>query len=340
MAQNQMRAVLVRDGKGPIENLYLGDAPKPSPGPDQVLVKIRAFGLNRMDISQREGKYPVPPGASEILGVEFAGTVAAVGSDVDAWAVDDEVYGLASGGAYAEYIVLPATHVLKKPAHLNWVEAASLPENFLTAFQALILIGGLQKGEHVLIHAGASGVGVAAAQLARLYGAKTITATASTSEKLSWLLSLPAGPTHAVNYKTQDFAEEVKKVTDGHGADVVIDFVGQSHWARNIDALAVDGRMTMLALMSGAEVPKANLMPILYKRLRIQGSTLRARSVEYQAELIRRFQTEVSDKITGEKGDGQIRTYIYHVYGWHDIQKAHACMQGNSNSGKIICEVV
>ncbi|KAI0754573.1 quinone oxidoreductase [Daedaleopsis nitida] len=335
-----MKAILVKDGKGPIENLYLGEADKPSPGPGQVLVKVKAFGLNRMDILQREGRYPLPPGASTILGVEFSGTVAQVGHAVDEWHEGDEVLGLTSGGAYAEYVVAPYRNIIKKPAHLSWVEAASIPEVLLTAFQALVVLAEVKKGDDVLVHAGASGVGIAAIQLARAYGANTVTATASSREKLDMLLGLPSGPTHAVNYTTEDFAEHVKKTTGGKGVDVIIDFVGQSHWNKNIDALAYDGRMTMLAMLSGAEVPKVNLMPILYKRLRIQGSTLRARSEDYQAELIARFKREAFDHITSSSGDGSIRTYIHKVYPWTEIQEAHREMEANKNSGKIMVEVV
>ncbi|KAI0655565.1 quinone oxidoreductase [Cubamyces menziesii] len=335
-----MRAILVKDGKGPVDNLYLGEAPQPTPGAGQVLVKVKAFGLNRMDIMQREGKYPLPPGAPEILGVEFSGHVVKAGEGVSEWKEGDEVLGLASGGAYAEYMVVPHRNVIRKPDNLSWIEAASIPEVFLTAFQALVVLAEVKKGDHVLVHAGASGVGIAVIQLARLYGATTVTATASTKEKLDMVLSLPHGATHAVNYKTQDFAEEVKKITNGKGVDVIIDVVGQSHWHKNIDSLAFDGRMTLLATLSGDEVSKFSLRPILYKRLRIQGSTLRARSEDYQAQLIARFKQEALHHITGSSGDGQIRTYIHKVYPWTEIQDAHREMEANSNSGKIVVEVV
>ncbi|KAI8986272.1 quinone oxidoreductase [Trametes punicea] len=335
-----MRAILVKDGKGPVENLYLGEVDKPSPGPGKVLVEVKAFGLNRMDILQREGRYPLPPGAPEILGVEFSGHVAQVGEGVTEWKEGDEVLGLASGGAYAEYIVAPHRNLIRKPAYLSWVEAASIPEVFLTAFQALVVLAEVREGDNVLVHAGASGVGIAAIQLARLYGANTVTATASTKEKLDMLLSMPSGATHVVNYKTQDFAEEVKKITNGKGVDVIIDFVGQSHWHKNIDSLAYDGRMTLLAVLSGGEVSNFNLMPILYKRLRIQGSTLRARSEDYQAELIARFKCEAFGHITGSSGNGRIRTYIHKVYPWTEIQDAHREMEANKNSGKIMAEIV
>ncbi|KAG6900639.1 hypothetical protein C0993_006743 [Termitomyces sp. T159_Od127] len=206
-----MRAVLVKDGKGPVENLYLGEAPTPTPGPGQVLVKACIHF-----ITTAKWQYPPPAGSSSILGVEFAGHISALGADVSDWKVDDEVLGLAGGGAYAEFIVLPSSHILRKPSHLSWAEAASIPENFLTG-----------------------------------QNSKTVTATASTKEKLDWLLNLPLGPTHVANYKTEDFTQTVKRATDNKGADVVIDFVGKAHWKQNIESLAVDGHMTMLALLSG-----------------------------------------------------------------------------------------
>jgi len=335
-----MRAVLIKDDKGPLENLYIGETPKPKPGAGQVLVKIRAFGLNRADISQREGKYPPPPGASSILGVEFSGNVAEVGPNVSDHKVGDEVFGLVGGGAYAEYVVCWENLVIPKPSYLTWAEAASIPENFLTAFQALVLCSGLKNDDDVLIHAGASGVGIAAIQISRVKGAKTVTATASTKEKLDSLLAMPNGATHVANYKTQDFSAEVKKATDGRGVNVLIDVVGQSHWNKNINSLAVDGRMTMLALLSGSEVPSTNIGPILYKRLRIQGSTLRSRTLDYQTNLIQRFKAEILALITGREGKGPLKTYIHKVYPWADIQDAQREMEVDKNSGKIIAEIV
>ncbi|KAF5365292.1 hypothetical protein D9758_005474 [Tetrapyrgos nigripes] len=370
-----MHAILVKDGKGPIENLYLGEAPEPMLRPGQVIVKIKAFGLNGMDILQREGRYPAPPGASEILGVEFSGTITALSEGVPDFKVGDAVFGLAGGGAYAEYIAVESSLLLPKPPHLSWIEAASIPEVFLTAYQAIVMYCETKKDEHVLIHAAASGVGIAAIQLARTRGAsvfrrdhhphghsissifffaffrRTVTATASTKEKLDWLLSMPNGATHTVNYKTQDFAEETKKISEGHGVDAVVDFVGQSHWKKNIDALARDGRMTMLAMLSGtigstvviiaagSVVQEVNLADLLYKRLRVEGSTLRSRTVEYQADLVLRFSKEILPNITGPNGKGPIKTYIHKVYSWTKIQEAHRDMEANVNIGKLIVEI-
>ncbi|KAF9063280.1 hypothetical protein BDP27DRAFT_1478656 [Rhodocollybia butyracea] len=334
-----MRAILIKDGKGPIENLYLGEAPEPVLKHGQVMVKIKAFGLNRMDILQRNGNYAVPAGASDILGVEFSGTVSSLGEGTTKFKVGDEVFGIAGGGAYAEYIVVSETHLLPKPSHLSWVEAASIPEAFLTAYQAVVVYGEMKEGESVLVHAAASGVGIAAIQMARVKGAKTVIATASTRDKLDWLVSIPNGATHGVNYKTQNFAEEVKKITDNNGCDVVVDFVGQSHWNMNIESMARDGRMTMLALLSGSKVSEFNLGALLFKRLRIQGSTLRSRTTQYQADLINKFTGDLLGMITGKDGQGPIKTYIHKVYSWKDIQDAHRDMEGNQTIGKLIVVV-
>ncbi|KAF7364708.1 Quinone oxidoreductase PIG3 [Mycena venus] len=335
-----MRAVLIKNTFGDASSLYIGDAPTPVPGADEVLVKVIAFGLNRMDILQRQGQYPPPAGASTILGVEFSGTVAVVGSSVTQWKVGDEVLGLTGGGAYAEYLVVLGTHLMRKPAHLSWAQAASIPENFLTAFQTLFLCSDLKPGEDVLIHAAASGVGLAAIQLARFHGARTVTGTASSTEKLDMILNMDNGATHAVNYRTADFSDTVKQATDGKGVDVIIDLVGQSHWAKNIESLAVDGRMIVVGVVSGNVVPSVDLLPILGKRLHIQGSSLRSQKATYQANLISRFEKQFLPLITGDEGSGPIKTSIHKIFPWGEIQAAHLEMEANTNSGKIIAEIV
>ncbi|CAE7060456.1 unnamed protein product [Rhizoctonia solani] len=330
-----MRAVLVKNKGESADDLYIGERPKPSPQSGEVLVKIVAFGINRMDILQRLGRYPLPPGASDILGVEFSGTIEELGSDVSGLEVGQEVIGLAYGGAYAEYITLAAGNIMPKPKNLSWVEAAAIPENFVTAFQALFTICELKSGEDVLIHAGASGVGVAANQLAAVYGAKNIITTASSKEKLDFLHNMPKGSTHGVNYREQNFAEEVAKITDGRGVDVVVDFIGPDYWEKNVESLAKDGRMVLLALLSGAELSKVNLGPLLYKRIRIQGSTLRARSPEYQAALIKRLWGECGSRF--ESGD--LKVYIHKTYKWTEVAEAHKEMEANKNMGKIVVEI-
>ncbi|GAA5901525.1 hypothetical protein JCM6882_006304 [Rhodosporidiobolus microsporus] len=338
MAQT-MRAILVKDSKGQnAEDLYLGEAQRPTltEGDDRVLVKIKAFGLNRMDIMQRMGKYPLPPGTSPIIGVEFSGTIEEAGSS--SFKVGEPVFGLATGGAYAEYISVPVGMVTRKPDNVSWVQAAAVPENWLTAYQALFLIADLQPGQSVLIHAGASGVGLAAIQLAKAFGAGLVIATAGTDEKVSFVAQHGA---KGINYKTQKFAEEVAKLTDKQGVNVVIDFVGQDYWASNIESLARDGRMVMLGLLSGPKTKDPlDLSQILYKRLRIEGTTLRSRSLEYQTNLLQEFSKKALDKVFSKCGGGDgLDLVIHKVYDWTDIVSAHQEMEAARNIGKIICEV-
>ncbi|KAE9397970.1 quinone oxidoreductase putative [Gymnopus androsaceus JB14] len=334
-----MQAIIVKDGKGPIENLYFfGKALARSPK-GLCFDKGAHFGLNGMDPIQRRGEYPLPPGTTDILGVEFSGHVTRAGEDVSKWKEGDEVFGLAIGGAYAEYIAVNEAYLFSKPSHLSWVDAASIPETFITAYQALIKIGQIKHGDNVLIHAAASGVGLAAVQLARVRGAATVIGTASTSEKLEWLRSIPNGATHGVNYRTQDFAKEVKEITKGKGVDIVIDFVGQSHWAGNIEAMAYDGKAILLAALSGFVVKEVDLKQILFKRLCIQGTTLRARDFGYKSALIAGFSHDFASSITGRDGDGPIKTYVQKVYSWKDIHAAHRELEAGKGIGKIVMEV-
>ncbi|KAH7317472.1 quinone oxidoreductase [Rhizoctonia solani] len=330
-----MRAVLVKNKGELADDLYIGERPKPTPDSKEVLVKVAAFGINRMDLRQRKGGYPLPAGTSDILGVEFYGTIEELGSEASGFEVGQEVIGLAYGGAYAEYLTLSVGNIMPKPKNLSWVEAAAIPENFITAFQALVLICELKQGEDVLIHAGAGGVGVAANQLAALHGAKHVITTASSKEKLDFLHNMPKGSTHGVNYREQNFAEEVAKITDGRGVDVVVDFIGPDYWEKNIEALAQDGRMAILASMSGPEVAKVNLIKLLYKRIRVQGSTLRSRSPEYQAALVKRFW----DKCGPHFESGELNVYIHKTYKWTEVSEAHKEMEANKTMGKIIVAI-
>ncbi|KAG9315684.1 hypothetical protein JVU11DRAFT_3331 [Chiua virens] len=300
-----MRAVLIKGGQGPIENLYIGDTDQPLPKEGEVLVKVHpscvpSYMTNA--ILSARAKYSVPPGASPILGVEFSGVVHELGPGVTKWSLGDEVYGLIGGVRITESlraatkwsydvstrVHTPSTsHVIKgywsrNPHTCLGLRQQVFPKislqvrtaipcsvardigrahrvacwpclHSVSAYQALVIYGELKKGDDVLIHAGASGVGTAAIQIARVFGANTVTATASTRDKLNWLVSIPNGATHAVNYTCDDFSKEVKKTTNGKGVDVVIDFVGRTHWEKNIDSLATDGRMTLLSFLSGKD---------------------------------------------------------------------------------------
>lgn len=333
-----MKAILIKDGKGPAGNMYLGEEDTPEPSKGQVQVKIKTFGLNRMDLLQREGKYPLPPGASKtIMGVEFAGTVSKLGEGASTFKEGDEVFGLAYGGAYAEYIVSPESMVLHKPKEVGWVAAAGLPENWMTAYQALFLEGGMKEGQNVLIHAGASGVGVAAIQLALHVGhANKVFATCGTDDKVKFLEKLCGDSQrfHAFNYRTQSFEEEVKKVDDG--VDIIVDFIGRNYFNYNLNLLRRDGTMVILAFMSGPVLsPDTNIMQLLFKRLTLKGSTLRSRTVDYQGALLRGFEKDALPLIR----EGKMRVEVHEVFPWDKVVEAHEEMEANRNSGKIVFEI-
>jgi len=324
-----MKAILF-DQPGDPSQLYMGEFEKPSPGPEEILVKVKATALNRADTLQRKGKYPPPAGASPILGLEMAGEVVETGAKVDLWQPDDQVIGLLSGGGYAEFVVIHQDMAMHKPEGLSFEEAAAIPEVFLTAFQALYWLGQLAEGETVLIHAGASGVGTAAIQMAKEIKAN-IFCTAST-KKVDTCKAL--GADQVIDYTMQSFKAIIKDLTGKKGVDLVIDFIGGNYFADNLDVLAIDGRMVMLALMGGA-VAEADLRKILGKRLRIIGSTLRSRSLEYQVELTSDFKYEILPLLES----GVIKPVIDKVYDWKDAAAAHESMENNQNIGKIVLKV-
>lgn len=328
-----MKAILIKDGTGPSSSLYIDDHAVPQPGADEVLVKVKAFGLNRMDILQREGKYPLPPSApKDIMGVEFSGHVV-TSQGASQWKEGDEVFGLATGGAYAEYIKVPARMILKKPKEFSWEQAASIPEAFLTAFQALKFISNLKEGEDVLIHAGASGVGIAAIQLAKAFGAKNIYITAGSDEKIKFCEGV--GATKGFNYKASNWGEELAKATDKKGVDIIMDFIGAPYYDANIQSLKRDGRLVFLAFMGGAK-KEVDLAQLLFKRLHLEGTTLRSRDLEYQSSLVQGFVSSGAlDRLI--KGGDQLP--IYKVFDWKDIKEAHDTMEKNLNTGKIVVTI-
>lgn len=333
-----MRAIDIKNGKGPKENLFLNDSvPKPTPKQGEALVKIKAFGINRMDQIQREGNYPLPPGTTEILGVEFSGTIESVGPEGDVsdhgFKEGDAVFGLAYGGAYAEYIAVSRKMLLHKPDFLSWEQAAGIPETWITATQALHLVGGFQKGQRVLWHAGASGVSIAGIQLSLDSGASEVYATAGTAAKISFVTE-KLGATKAFNYKEVDWAKEIKDATDSKGVDLIIDFIGGSYFSKNLDVAARDGKIVMLGMMGGGSIEEADIRPILFKRLKIEGSTLRSRDTEYQGRLRDKLEEYLPHFETGK-----LKVVIDTVLPWEEIQKAHELLETNSNSGKIICTI-
>lgn len=325
-----MKAILF-DQPGDENQLYVGEAPDPSAGPGQVLLHVAATALNRADLLQREGRYPVPPGASDILGLEVAGTVIEVGAGVTEYSVGDNVCALVNGGGYAQMIAVDAVKLLRLPERLSFTKAAAIPEVFLTAFQALHWIAKLQRGETVMVHAGASGVGTAAIQLAKHAGARVI-ATAS-AHKHEPLFDL--GADHCVDYRSGDFAEVALTLTEGKGVDVVMDFVGAPYLEQNLRALARDGRMVSLAALGGARVENVSLAPLLLKRLQLTGTTLRSRSDEYKARLIADFREQIWPAFT----DRTLRAVVDTIYDWEEVGDAHRYMASNANVGKIILTI-
>jgi len=326
-----MQAVLVKSPGGP-DQLYLGQAPDPQIKENQVLVKIRAAGVNRADTLQRRGQYPPPPGESEILGLEMAGEVVEASPGCERLKPGDKVFGILSGGGYAEYVALDEGLAMPIPEGIAFEQAAGMAEVFLTAYQALFWLGRLQPGENVLIHAGASGVGTAATQLAKLAGARVLV-TASSQEKLDACRAL--GADVGINYKQEDFPTRVMEATDKHGADVLIDFIAAAYYQRNLASLALDGRMVMLAFIGGHLAESVDLRPMLGKRITVMGTTLRSRTLDYRVRLSREFTAKYLAKFTS----GEIKPVLDSVIPWSDVRAAHERIEANLNVGKIILRI-
>ncbi|KAM8809978.1 quinone oxidoreductase PIG3 [Eudromia elegans] len=324
------------DSPGGPENLYVKEVLKPHPGEGEVLVKVSASALNRADVLQRRGKYPPPKGASEILGLEAAGTVAGFGHGCEGrWQLGDSVMALLSGGGHAQYVTVPEGHLLPVPADMTFTQAAAIPEAWLTAFQLLHFVGKVEEGETVLIHAGASGVGVAAIQLVRLAKAIPIV-TAGTQEKLEVTANL--GAAAGFNYKTEDFSEKVLAFTQGSGVDIILDCVGGSYWEKNLNCLRTDGRWVVYGLLGGGEVHGDLLSRLLAKRGSIHTSLLRSRDKEYKERLVQAFSKAVLPHLGGGSCP-RLRPLVDSVYPLHRIAEAHAAMEENRNTGKIVIEV-
>jgi putative PIG3 family NAD(P)H quinone oxidoreductase len=325
-----MKAILF-DEPGEAEKLYIGNFPKPEVGEEEILVEIKATALNRADILQRMGKYPPPQGASPVLGLEISGVVVEKGSKVFKWKIGDKIFGLIPGGGYAQFAVIHEDMAMRIPDNLSFEQAAAIPEVFLTAYQAIVWLAELKAGEFILIHAGASGVGTAAIQIARELGAKIIV-TAS-AEKL--FICKELGADVLIDYKSQNFKEIALKATNNYGVDVIIDFIGAKYFNDNIDSLTRDGRLILLATLSGGKVGDFDVRQILVKRLKIIGSTLRSRSLDYQIKLTKEFKEFALDKIAS----GRIKPVIDKIYDWKDVVQAHKRMEENKNTGKIILRI-
>jgi putative PIG3 family NAD(P)H quinone oxidoreductase len=326
----QMQAVTLV-GFGSSNVLKFSELPIPKPNPEQLLVRVRATALNRADILQRKGLYPAPAGESEILGLELAGEVVAWGSAVQGFEVGQRVFSLVGGGAYAEYALCDAAMAMPIPEHWDFHQAAAVAEVFLTADESLFQLGRLQAGNKVLIHAGGSGVGTAAIQLAKYCGAK-VYVTAGSQLKIQKALDL--GANVGICYHTQDFVEEIKNLTDGAGVDVVEDFLGASHLARNLSVLKPAGRLVMLALMGGAKT-ELNLGLVLSRRLQILGCVMRSRSLADKRAMTARF----TQRWLPVLAEGKIKPIIDSVFSWRKVREAHEYMEQNQNFGKIVLVV-
>ena len=353
----------IRGQQGPAEALFIDQVPRPILAPGEVLVQVKSSGLNRMDLSQRLGKYPTPPQAGPVLGVECSGIAIEVSAEAaDRFAVGDEVFGLTYGGAYAEYVAVQAGTLIRKPASLSWEEAAAIPEvnhnttltkmptaniiqqAWMTVTQAMYLVGGFAPGKTILWHAGASSISIAGVQLSVARGAKATYITTSSAEKISFCENV-LGATKGFNYKEEDFSQAILEATGGRGVDIIVDFVGASHFQQNLDALAKDGTVVALAAMSGVTVSNLNISAFVRKRVSVRGSSLRSRDEAYQAKLCEIFVKETFPLIESGKLKLMIEAVypwteiVEAVYPWTEIVEAHKLMESNKTKGKIICNI-
>jgi putative PIG3 family NAD(P)H quinone oxidoreductase len=322
-----MRAVVAQGTGGP-EVLSVTDVPDPVPGPGEVLVDVAAAGLNRADLLQRQGFYPPPPGASEIIGMECSGTVSAVGEGVTGWAVGDEVCALLAGGGYAERVAVPAGQVMPVPAGIDLVTAAALPEVAATVWSNVFMVAGLRPDETLLVHGGAGGIGTFAIQLAHALGARVAT-TGGTAEKLEFCRSLGADVT--IDYHEQDFVEVVREATGGRGADVVLDNMGAKYLARNVDVLALEGRLVIIGMQGGTRA-ELDINALLRKRGAVIATSLRARPVEGKSAIC----AGVVEHVWPLVADGAVRPIVHTTMPLAEARAAHELMESGSHTGKIL----
>ena len=322
-----MTAIEISEPGGP-EALVPGRMAVPSPGPEEVLIKVAAAGVNRPDAMQRAGLYPPPPGAPETPGLEASGEIVASGGAVERWQVGDQVTALVAGGGYAEYCVAPAPQCLPIPSGLDLVEAASLPETFFTVWTNVFDRGSLESGERFLVHGGSSGIGTTAIQMAKAWGAEVFT-TAGSAKKCQACLDL--GADRAVNYREQDFVAAIKEATGGAGVDVILDMVGGDYVAKNLALLAPDGRLCFIAFLQGSKV-EVNLLPILVKRLTVGGSTLRPRPIAFKAAIAQNLEEKIWPLIAEDR----IKPVIHQTFPLAEAAEAHRLMESSAHIGKIM----
>lgn len=323
-----MKAITITQPGSP-EVLQIADRPTPSFAANEVLIKVMAAGINRPDVAQRKGNYPPPAGApQDVPGLEIAGIVTEVGTDVTRWVVGDKVCALVIGGGYAEYCIAPEGQCLPIPENLSFAEAASLPETFFTVWSNVFDRGRLQPGETLLVHGGSSGIGVTAIQMATKLGSK-VYVTAGSNEKCKFCEDL--GATKAINYKREDFAEAIAKLTDGKGVDVILDMIGGDYTAPNIKSLANDGRLVFINTMKGKNV-EIDLAEVMRKRIYITGSMLRSRDVAFKSIIAQNLEKHIWPLLAS----GKIKPVIYKVFPTAAAAEAHRLMESSEHMGKIV----
>lgn len=324
-----MQAIEIAE-PGPPDVLRPVTRPVPQPAAGELLIKVSAAGVNRPDVMQRAGMYPPPPGASDIPGLEVSGTVVKLGSGTSRWKTGDRVCALVAGGGYAQYVTAPWQQCLPIPGELSMSEAAALPETFFTVWSNVFERGALSDGETLLVQGGSSGIGVTAIQLAHAFGNRVFV-TAGSDDKCRTCEQL--GAERAINYKSEDFVEVVKEITDGRGVDVILDMVAGDYVPRELQCLADDGRLVIIAFLGGTKT-QLNMTDILRRRLTITGSTLRPRPVEFKARLASVLEQKVWPLITA----GKIRPVIHSRYALQDAREAHRMMESSSHIGKLVLQ--
>jgi len=313
------------------DSMRVVQAPVPEPGDGEILIEVHFAGVNGPDIAQRQGRYPPPPGASPVLGLEVAGRVARTGGGVTQWREGDLVAALAPGGGYAEYCVVPQGHALPVPSGLSLAQAAGLPETWFTVWANLVDRAGLKSGERLLVHGGSSGIGLAAIALAKLRGA-SVFVTVGSADKARFCVEF--GADAAIDYKQEDFVERIRQITHKEGVDVVLDMVGGTYLQKNVSALRRDGRLVMIAFQQGSKV-EFDFLPVMIKRLSVTGSTMRPRSVAEKTAIRDALLREVWPAL----GRGEIRSHLFATYPLEQASEAHRVMESSRHIGKLVLQV-
>lgn len=329
MSIPQTMSYVHASGPGAPEVLGIAEGPVPSPKADELLIRVEAAGINRPDVLQRQGSYPPPPGASPILGLEVAGEVVAAGPDVRGFSVGEKVCGLANGGGYAAFCAVPAAQCLPWPKGYSAVQAGATPETAFTVWANVFRMGRLVTGETLLVHGGTSGIGVTAIQFAKEFGA-TVYATAGSEEKCAACLKL--GASAAINYRTQDFAAEVKTLTGGKGVNVILDMVGAPYATKNIRSLGTEGRLVIIAFLEGSKAAEFDFLPVMLRRLTITGSTMRPRTTAQKGEIAADLRTKVWPVLDA----GRCAPVVHATFPMAQAAEAHRLMETSAHIGKIV----